>query len=82
MCFEVNWLQNRLRATGNELRSLLAVNIQGHQPGGFCTLFSELCWGKAMAVYKTPQQKKKEACEKLSGERDEIKIIDLRFERW
>ena len=36
MCFEGKWLQNRLRADNNELRSLLAVDIQGHQRRGFC----------------------------------------------
>ena len=36
MCFEGKWLQNRLRAIKNESRSLLAVDIQGHQRGGFC----------------------------------------------
>ena len=36
MCFEGMWLQNRLRANKNELRSLSAVDIQGHQLGGFC----------------------------------------------
>ena len=36
MCFEGKWLQNRLRADNNESRSLLAVDIQGHQRGGFC----------------------------------------------
>ena len=36
MCFEGKWLQNRLRADKNESRSLLVVDIQGHQRGGFC----------------------------------------------
>ena len=36
MCFEGNWLQNRLRAEKNESRSLLVVDIHGHQRGGFC----------------------------------------------
>ena len=35
-----------------------------------------------MVAYTTPQQRKKEECEKLRGERDQIKFIDLRFERW
>ena len=35
MCFEGKWLQNRLRADKNESRSLSAVDIQGHQRGGF-----------------------------------------------
>ena len=29
-----------------------------------------------------PQQRKKEESEQLRGERDKIKFIDLRFERW
>ena len=36
MCFEEKWLQNRLRADENELRSPSADDIQGHQRGGFC----------------------------------------------
>ena len=35
-----------------------------------------------MAAYTKPQQRKKEESEKLRGERDQIKFIDLRFERW
>ena len=42
---------------------------------------SELCWGKATMAYTKPQQKKKEESEQLRGERDQIKFIDLRFER-
>ena len=38
MCLEGKWLQNRLRADKNELRSLLAVDIKGHQRGGFCVV--------------------------------------------
>ena len=37
--------------------------------------------GKAMVAYTKPQQSKKEI-ERLRGERDQIKFIDLRFERW
>ena len=33
-------------------------------------------------AYTKPQQKKKEESERLRGERDQIKFIDLRFERW
>ena len=36
MCIEGEWLQNRLRADKNESISLLAVDFQGHQRGGFC----------------------------------------------
>ena len=36
MCFEGKWLQNRLRTDKNESKSLLVVDIQGHQRGGFC----------------------------------------------
>ena len=35
-----------------------------------------------MVVYTKPQQRKKGKSERLSGERDQIKFIDLRFERW
>ena len=35
------------------------------------------CW----SVNK-PQQRKKEYSERLRGEGDQIKFIDLRFERW
>ena len=35
-----------------------------------------------MVAYKKPQQRKKEESERLRGERDQIKFIDLRFERW
>ena len=44
--------------------------------------FSELCWGKAMVAYTKPQQRKIEESEWLKGERDQIKFIDLGFERW
>ena len=35
-----------------------------------------------MVAYTKPQQRTKEKSEKLRGERDKIKFIDLRFERW
>ena len=35
-----------------------------------------------MLAYKKPQQRKKEDSERLRGGRDQIKLIDLRFERW
>ena len=35
-----------------------------------------------MVACTKPQQRKKEECEKLRGGRDQIKFIDLRFERW
>ena len=35
-----------------------------------------------MVTYKKPQQRKKEERERLRGDRDQIKFIDLRFERW
>ena len=44
--------------------------------------FSELCWGKAMVAYTMPQQRNKEESEGLRGERDQIKFIDVGFERW
>ena len=33
-------------------------------------------------AYTKPQHRKKEGTERLRGERDQIKFIDLRFERW
>ena len=33
-------------------------------------------------AYKKPHQRKKEESERLRGEGDQIKFIDLRFERW
>ena len=40
MCFEGKCSQNWLRADKNESRSLLAVDIQGHQRGGgFCIVY-------------------------------------------
>ena len=33
-------------------------------------------------AYTKPQQWNKEESERLRGERDQIKFIDLKFERW
>ena len=35
-----------------------------------------------MVAYAQPRQRKIEESERLRGERDQIKFIDLRFERW
>ena len=35
-----------------------------------------------MVAHTKPQQRKKEESERLRGERDQIKLIDLTFERW
>ena len=35
-----------------------------------------------MVAYTKPQQRKKEESKRLRGERDKIKLIYLRFERW
>ena len=35
-----------------------------------------------MVAHKKLQQRKKERCKRLRGERDKIKFIHLRFERW
>ena len=35
-----------------------------------------------MVAYTKPQQRKKEESERQRGERDQIRVIDLRFERW
>ena len=45
-----------------------------------CIFFSGLCWGKVMVAYKGTQQWKKEESERLRGETDQIKFIDLGFE--
>ena len=34
-----------------------------------------------MVAHTKPQQRKKEECKKLRGDGDQIKFIDLRFER-
>ena len=43
---------------------------------------NELCQEQAMVAYTKPQQLKKEESDRLRGERDQIKFIALRFERW
>ena len=48
----------------------------------FSFFFSELCWEKAMVAYTMLQERKKEESKRLQGERDQIKFIDLGFERW
>ena len=35
-----------------------------------------------MVAYTKPQHRKKEESEQLRGQRDKIKFIHLRFERW
>ena len=35
-----------------------------------------------MVAYTNPLQRKKEESKRLRGGRDQIKFIDLRFERW
>ena len=35
-----------------------------------------------MAAYTKPQKRKKEESKRLRVETDQIKLIDLRFERW
>ena len=35
-----------------------------------------------MVAYTNPQQRKIEESQRLRGERDQIKFIDLGFERW
>ena len=35
-----------------------------------------------MVAYTKPQNCKKEESQQLRGKRDQIKFIDLRFERW
>ena len=35
-----------------------------------------------MVAYTKPQERKKEESDRLRGERDQIKFIGVRFERW
>ena len=35
-----------------------------------------------MVAYTKPQRRTTEECEKLRGESDQLKFIDIRFERW
>ena len=35
-----------------------------------------------MVAYTKPQQREKDESDQLRGERDQIKFINLRFERW
>ena len=44
-------------------------------------LLSGLCRGKATVAYKKPQRRKKEESKRLRRERDQIKVIDIRFKR-
>ena len=60
--------------------SIRKVHSPSHLP--FFLFFSESCWGEAMATYTKPRQWKKEESERPRGERDQIKCIDLRLERW
>ena len=62
---------------GREIRSSLLIKNFKYQVVGL----SELCRGKAVVAYAKPQQMKKEESKRLRGERDQIKFIDLRFER-
>ena len=48
----------------------------------FFFYLSELCLGKVIVAYTKPQQRKKEESKRLRGERDQVKFIDLRLERW
>ena len=43
--------------------------------------FNELCWEKGHGSLYKAQQWKKEDSERLGGEGNKIKFIDLRFER-
>ena len=38
--------------------------------------------GKETVACTKPQQRRKEESERVRGERDQIKFIELRFERW
>ena len=43
--------------------------------------FSKLCQGKAMVTYTKPQKMKKEESKRLRVEKDQIKYLDLLYER-
>ena len=64
------------------MRSLQQTELPRLALSFFLFFFSELFWGKAVVANTKPQQRKKEASEKLREERDQMKFIDLRFERW
>ena len=44
------------------------------------SFFSELLWGKATVVHTKPEKRRKEESNRLRGEGDQIKFIELRFE--
>ena len=71
--------RKRLRC---QTRKFHAADPNGKQLEEEEEYFSELRWGETMAAY-TKQQWKKEKSERLRGEREgnQIKFIDLRFER-
>ena len=50
VCSEGKWLQNRLQVRQNESRSLLAVDIQGHQCGCFCIVPTE--WNELVPLHQ------------------------------
>ena len=47
---------------------------------GDISLFSEVCWGKAVVAYTKPRQRKKEEGKRLRGEGELIKFIELCFD--
>ena len=53
-----------------------------HRHGVLFFFHNGLCWGKATVAYTQPEQWKIEESKRLRGERDQIKFIDLGFERW
>ena len=62
---------------GSDSRSMLL-----HRHGVLFFFHRWLCWGKATVAYTQPEQWKIEEGKRLRGERDQIKFIDLGFERW
>ena len=61
---------------------MLRKGHNNNDDGDNAVFFIELCLVKCMLAYTKPQQMKKEKSESRLGERDQIKFIDLRFERW
>ena len=76
MCLSANW-------TGTSNQPINAYQCWSSiQEFGICIFFSELCIGKAMVAYTKPQEWKKEESERPREEGNQIKFIDLGFERW
>ena len=64
------------------IHAILQYSKHVTSSGNGCrAISSEVRRGTVTAAYTKPQQRKKES-ERLRGEGDQIKFIDLRFEKW